>query len=127
MRAQRGQRGVLRLALVYAAVLGSLSGVVWRHGRALDALRVLDASRHDRAILEAERAELVRTLERLEGRSHVVGYARRELGMRIPTTSEIVLVRWPGGSSAEESTGATGGRLTRAGAGQAEPEAGATS
>ncbi|MFW6201437.1 MAG: hypothetical protein ACOC8B_02595 [Gemmatimonadota bacterium] len=104
---ERGGRGVLRLAFVYAILLASLTLVVHRQSRALDALRSLDELRRERAVLAATRAELVRELERLESRRHVVGVARRELDMHIPATDEIVLLPWP---AVESEAAAAGGR-----------------
>ncbi|MFW6201669.1 MAG: hypothetical protein ACOC8B_03765 [Gemmatimonadota bacterium] len=103
----RGGRGVLRLAFVYAVLLASLTLVVRRQSRALDALRSLDELRRERAVMAAARAELVRDLERLESRGHVVEIARRELGMHIPGTDEIVLLPWP---EAESEAVVAGGR-----------------
>lgn len=101
----RRQKGVVRLALVYAALLASLSLVVWRQSRTLDELRALDELRRERAVLEATRAEQVRGLEHLESRGHVVDYASRELGMHIPAADEIVLLPWPAQETAEGADG----------------------
>lgn len=91
----RGQRGVLRLALAWALLLLSLSWVVWRQSRVLDELRALDELRRQHAVLEARRAELLRRLETLESRGEVVDAARTELDMRIPTSTEIVILQVP--------------------------------
>lgn len=118
----KGQKGVLRLALVYMALLASLTLVVWRQSRALDELRELDALRRDRAVLEAGRTELVRKLERLESRGHIVDFARRELGMHIPGADEIVLLRWPGDAGAAEANALTR-RLSRSPGAESEASA----
>ena len=88
----RGHTGTIRLALSFAALLGALTLVIWRQSNALETLRVLDGLRDDRAIAEAERSDLLRRIERLESRAHVVAAARDRLGMRVPAASEIVIL-----------------------------------
>lgn len=83
---------VLRLALAFALLLGSLSLVVRRQSLALEALRATDDLRRDRAVVEAERADLLRRLQRLESRGHVVAAAGRRLGMHVPAGEEIVIL-----------------------------------
>jgi hypothetical protein len=87
----RNGNGLIRIALAFAALLGSFSLVVWRQSRALEMLRDLHASRVERAIVEAERAELARRVALLESRGHVVSAAAR-LGLRVPAASEIVIL-----------------------------------
>jgi hypothetical protein len=87
----RSHRGVLRLALASAALLSSLSLVVWRQSRALELLRELDRTRTERAVAEASRSDLNRRIEYLESRSRVVTEAAR-LGLRVPTGAEIVFL-----------------------------------
>lgn len=88
----RGQRGVIRTALAFAVLLGSLSLVIWRQGRALEALRALDEVRQERAVLEAERASLAQRIQRLESRGRVVADAAERLEMHVPTGAEIVIL-----------------------------------
>ena len=85
--------GLLRLALAFAALFASLSLVVWRQSRALDVLRELDRTRTAAAIAEAERSDLTRRLEFLESRAHIVSEAKRQLGLRVPSANEIVIMR----------------------------------
>jgi hypothetical protein len=87
----RSHAGLLRLALAFAALLGSLSLVVWRQSRALELLRELDVLLTDRAIAEAARSELTRRIEYLESRARVVRDAGR-LGLRVPSSDEIVIL-----------------------------------
>src|SRR5690606_14601862 len=77
----RGQPGVIRVALGFAALLASLSLVIWRQSRALEVLRALDGVRRERAVLEAERATELQRIRRLESRSRVVAEAGKTLGM----------------------------------------------
>ncbi len=88
----RTHGGVLRLALAAAALLGSLSLVVWRQSRALELLRELDHTRTDRAIAEASRSDLNRRIEYLESRARVVTEAGAKLGLRVPSADEIVIL-----------------------------------
>jgi hypothetical protein len=88
----RAHGGVLRLALAAAALLGSLSLVVWRQSRALELLRELDRTRTERAIAEAARSDLNRRIEYLESRARVVSEAGKRLGLRVPTGDEIVFL-----------------------------------
>jgi len=87
----RSGSGVIRIALAFAALLGSFSLVVWRQSRALEVLRELHASRTERAIAESERAELMRRIVLLESRGHVVSAAAR-IGLRVPAAHEIVIL-----------------------------------
>lgn len=96
----RGPSGVLTAALAFAALLASLSLVVWRQSRALDALRALDAVRSERAVVEAERVDLGRRKQMLESRSRVVKAAGERLGMRVPRGAEIVILPLDGGAAA---------------------------
>ncbi|HEX7049162.1 MAG TPA: hypothetical protein VF188_03035 [Longimicrobiales bacterium] len=100
---KRGQPGVIRMALALAALLGSLSLVVWRQSRALEKLRALEEVRDARAILEAERSELVDRIRRLESRGRVVAVAGERLGMHVPSGSEMVIL--PLGHGVARGTG----------------------
>ncbi len=92
MARRSGGRGVIRMALLFAVFLGSLSLVVWRQSRALDLLRSIDSMRRERAVEEARRADLVRTVDALESRSRIVRLAAERFGMRVPAGDEIVLL-----------------------------------
>jgi cell division protein FtsL len=97
-----GAHGTIRVALAFAALLASLTLVVWRQGRALDALRALDRTRSERAVAESERAELVGRIQYLESRARIVTEAARRLGMRVPAAGEemTILLRGPDASDA---------------------------
>lgn len=88
----RGQPGVIRTALAFAVLLGALSFVVWRQGRALKTLEALEEVRRERAVLEAERVSLLQRIQRLESRGRVVAAAEERLGMHVPTGREIVIL-----------------------------------
>lgn len=92
MGRRSGGRGVIRLALLFAAFLASLSLVVWRQSQALDMLRSIDTLRRERAVEEARRTELVRQVDALESRSRIVQLAGERFGMRVPAGDEIVLL-----------------------------------
>jgi cell division protein FtsL len=100
----RRQPGLIRIALACALLLASLSMVVWRQSRALESLRSLDRLRNERAVVEAERSELLRRLQALEGRGRVVAAARTRLGMHIPSGPEIVILPLDPHPAGERST-----------------------
>lgn len=83
---------VVRTALLFALLLGSLTLVVWRQSHALAALRELDGVRRERVVEEARRAALSRRVEQLESRARISEVARARLGMRLPTGDEIVIL-----------------------------------
>ncbi len=84
--------GTIRLALCFAALLGALTMVIWRQSIALATLSELDQLRDARALAEAERSDLTRTIEQLESRARVVAAAQTRLGMRVPSAHEIVIL-----------------------------------
>ena len=88
----RSHSGTIRLALAFAALLASLTLVIWRQSRALEVLRSVDQMRSERVIAEAERSELTRRIQRLESRARVVADARDRLGMHVPSANEIVIL-----------------------------------
>lgn len=83
---------VIRTALLFAALLSSLTLVVWRQSYALGVLRELDQVRRERVVEEARRAALVRRVEQLESRARVSDVARELFGMRLPSGDEIVIL-----------------------------------
>jgi len=88
----RSHSGTIRLALAFAALLASLTLVIWRQSRALDVLRAMDSMRSTRVIVEAERGELTRRIQTLESRGRVVADARDRLAMHVPSANEIVIL-----------------------------------
>ena len=83
---------VIRTALLFGLLLGSLTLVVWRQSRALEMLERLESVRAERTLEEARRSSLARRLEQLESRGRVSTAARDRLGMRLPTGGEIVIL-----------------------------------
>ena len=86
-------RGTIRMAVAFAALLAALTSVVWRQSRALEVLRELDRARQERALAEAERAELTHEAQRLESRRRIADVAAQRLGMRVPAANEIVILQ----------------------------------
>lgn len=86
-------RGTLRVALAFAAFLGSLSLVIWRQSQALEMLRELDALRSRRAVMESERSRLNERIQHLESRARILEEAGDRWGMRVPAASEAVVLR----------------------------------
>ena len=87
-----GGQGSIRMALACAALLASLTLVVWRQSRALEVLRDLDATRQARAIAESEKSAFAHDIQRLESRKRVLQAASARLSMRVPAATEIVIV-----------------------------------
>jgi cell division protein FtsL len=89
-----GRRGppVIRMALLMAGLLTSLTLVVWRQSEALEVLRAMEAVHQERIIEEARLSRLSRRVEELESRGRVSAAARDRLGMRVPTGSELVIL-----------------------------------
>lgn len=83
---------VIRTALLFALLLGSLTLVVWRQSRALTVLREVEQVRRERVLEEARRASLSRRVEQLESRARVSEVARTRFGMRLPSGEEIVIL-----------------------------------
>lgn len=98
----RGRKGppVIRAALLMAALLASLTLVVWRQSRALAVLREIDAVRQERVLEEARRASLARRVEELESRARVAAAARDRFGMRVPSGAELVILPLAGPTTA---------------------------
>lgn len=88
----RGQ-GTIRLVFAFAALLASLTLVVWRQSRSLELLRSLDEVRSERALQEADRAALTARIQVLEGRARIRRVAEAELGLRVPTAEDLVTLR----------------------------------
>lgn len=88
---------VIRVAFLFAALLGSLTMVVWRQSQALEMLERLDSVRAERTLEEARRSSLARRVEQLESRARVSSAARDRLGMRLPTGGEIVILPFSAG------------------------------
>jgi hypothetical protein len=87
--------GAIRMGIACALLFGALSMVVWRQSRALEELRAMDVARAQRALLQAERSELQRSIQRLESRPYVVAVAGERLGLRVPAGGEIVFLQAP--------------------------------
>lgn len=83
---------VVRMALLFAFLLGSLTLVVWRQSHALAVLRELESVQRERVMEEARRSELVRRVEQLESRTRVSAVAGARFGMRLPSGDEIVIL-----------------------------------
>jgi hypothetical protein len=84
--------GVLRVSFAVVTLLGSLSLVTWRQSRALESLAGLESLQRQTSLAEAERVELVRTIQALESRVRVVPAARERLGMHLAVTEEMVFL-----------------------------------
>jgi cell division protein FtsL len=95
MRKRTGGEGTLRVALAFAAFLGSLSLVIWRQSRALEVLRELDGARVERAAVESDKSRNVEEIQVLESRGRIAGVAGTQWGMRVPSSDEefVIMLR----------------------------------
>jgi hypothetical protein len=109
--------GAIRMSVAFALLYASLALVVWRQSRALDELRGLDAARSERAVLQAERSDLQREIQRLESRAHVA-VAGERLGLRTPSANEIVFLHAPSYAGAAEAGTVSSRRTLLTAAGQ---------
>jgi len=91
-RRQNAWISISILSLVFASILLSVGGLIWRQSRALEALAKLDEVRRDLSFAEAERTELERRIQGLESRARISSVAVEHLGMHHPDASEIVLL-----------------------------------
>jgi cell division protein FtsL len=108
----RRSNGAIRMSAALALLFASLALVVWRQSRALEELRALDAVRSERAVLQAERSDLQRDIQRLESRARIVAVAGERLKLRTPGAGEIVFLQAP----SYAATPGAGDRLPRLGA-----------
>lgn len=86
------QGGVLRATLVFAVLLVALAQVIHRQSRALELMRELDRTRNEKALVEVDRAELVRRAQRLQARGYVIDAAGERLGLAVPAPAQIVIL-----------------------------------
>lgn len=99
MRKRTGGEGTLRVALAFAAFLGSLSLVIWRQSHALEVLRGLDGARVQRAAVESEKSRSIEEIQFLESRGRIANVAGSRWGMRVPSSDEefVIMLRPDGG------------------------------
>jgi cell division protein FtsL len=87
--------GAIRMSLAITLLYASLATVVWRQSRALEELRGLEAARSERAILQAERSDLLREIQHLESRPRILAAAGGRLQLKTPGSDEIVFLQVP--------------------------------
>lgn len=80
------------VALWLVVALAALWAVAARQSSAFRAASALRDARASRARLEGRKAELERRIRAAQGRVVLVPRAQRELGLRLPADSEIVLL-----------------------------------
>jgi cell division protein FtsL len=89
--------GTLRVALAIAALLCSLSLVIWRQSQAFELLGELDEARTRRAATESEKSRLISRIQALESRARITSVAGELWGMRVPAShEEFVILMRPG-------------------------------
>ena len=72
--------------------------VIARQTSAIRAARELSTLHEERAALSGKSADLERRIRTAESRTVLLPLARRHLGLRVPTDTEIVLLPAPGGA-----------------------------
>jgi cell division protein FtsL len=87
--------GAIRMSVAFALLYTSLALVVWRQSRALEELRGLESARSERVVLQAERWDLQREIQRLESRSRITSVASARLQLRTPAAHEITFLHEP--------------------------------
>lgn len=93
-RSRRAARVLSGVAWV-VLLLGSFAAVVWRQTRGVALERELRTVRHEIAIAEARRLELVTRVHELSNRQRIVRVAGERLGMHLPEDREIILLAAP--------------------------------
>jgi hypothetical protein len=113
---RRGGEGTVRVALAFAAFLGSLSLVIWRQSRALEVLRELDGARVERASIESEKSRRMEAIQHLESRGRIADLTGHRWGMRVPSSEEefVIMVRPSGRDVSPEVRGSRAAALTLA-------------
>jgi hypothetical protein len=87
-------RGRHWIAFWLVALLAALWAVIARQTAALNAARALTDLREERASLEGRKAELERRLRTAQSRTVLLPRAR-QLGLRLPADTEIILIPVP--------------------------------
>ena len=103
-RAAGPGRGRSIVALVLLGFVLVATGVIWRRSYGIARARELDALERERTSLEARKARLESEIRELSSRARLAPVAERRLGMRIPSDSQVVILRRP--SSTPSDTGA---------------------
>ncbi len=97
------REGTLRVALAFAALMGSLTTVIWRQSGALEVLRDLDAAKRERAAVESERSRLSGRIQQLESRARIMTVTQANWGMRVPSSGEEFVLLLPQSAAEGES------------------------
>lgn len=92
MRGHYRTEAAIRLAASVALLLGSLSVVVWRRSRTLEALALSESVNRGISLAEAELTELQRRIQHLESYGRVVLETRERLGMKTARAEDIVIL-----------------------------------
>jgi len=106
--------GAIRMGAAFTLLFASLTLVVFRQSRALDALGRLERARQESVLLQAERAQLAREIQHLEGRARIVAVAGERFGLRVPAADEIVILGAPQLAQVKPATTVQRGMLSAA-------------
>lgn len=92
MRRHYRSDAAIRLAASMVVLLASLSVVVWRRSRTLEALALNESLSREISLAESELTELQRRIQHLESYGRVVLEARERLGMKTAGAEDIVIL-----------------------------------
>jgi cell division protein FtsL len=93
--AKRGvaRRGRTTVALALVGFVLISASVIWRRSVGIEQARAIRDLDRVRLQLEGERARLDRDLREAKSRARVAPIAERRLGMRVPTDTQVVILR----------------------------------
>lgn len=92
MRRRSRSEAPIWLAASMAALLASLSVVIWRQSRTLEALAESERLGREISLAEAELTELQRRVQYLTSYGRVVVETRERLGMRTAAAEDMVIL-----------------------------------
>jgi len=98
---RRGPRGRSIVALVLLGFVLVATGVIWRRSYGIARARELDVLERQRTSLEARKARLESEIRDLSSRARLAPVAERRLGMRIPSDSQVVILRRPSSTTSD--------------------------
>ena len=95
MMAARARRGRSLVALALAGFVLIATAVIWRRGYGVSTAADLRLLVRQRDQLRAERANVMRRIADLTGRDRLGSVAERDLGMRVPADSQVIVLPEP--------------------------------
>jgi cell division protein FtsL len=93
--ARSRRSGPLRLLGWLALLAGALVLVVWRQSSGVELQERIAVLQEEAAVLDAERIDLIREMERLRSRERIVRIGTERLDLRLPRDDEVVILAVP--------------------------------